>query len=158
MLYIQYFSLKEATFTHLELEITPERSSAVKFKLRMVFLKSMRQSGAHFRCLVPIHGKGWIGYDGMGFKGYLQKESRCVLSSNKLVCSFDNGCDTGLRYVTSAGSYQIDGMMYEFVNEEKNGGMKLYGNIFAYGYDNSDDDESDKFDEPAEISSQDSPG
>ena len=33
MLYIQYFSLKEATFTHLELEITPERSSAVKFKL-----------------------------------------------------------------------------------------------------------------------------
>jgi len=117
----------------------------------MVFLKSMRQSGANFRCLVPIHGKGWIGYDGMGFKGYLHKESRCVLSSNNLVCSFDNGYDTGLRYVTSAGSYQIDGMMYEFVNEEKNGGMKLYGNILAYGYHNSDDDESDKFDEPAEI-------
>jgi len=33
MLYIQYISLKGATFTHLELEITPERSSAVKFKL-----------------------------------------------------------------------------------------------------------------------------
>ena len=42
-------------------------------------------------------------------------------------------------------------MIYEFVNEEKNRGMKLYGNILAYRYDNSDDDESDKFDEPAEI-------
>ena len=80
---MQYNLLKTPSFAQMELEIMPERSSAVNFKLRMVFLKSKGRAGAHFRCLVPIHGKGWIGYDGMGFKVPVHEASLCFLSSNK---------------------------------------------------------------------------